>query len=65
MNRRNFIRISALGAGGTMLGTIGFGGGKEASLLDRLMGKEPTGEMRYQRTPTYCEICFWKCAGWV
>ena len=17
------------------------------------------------RTPTYCEVCFWKCAGWV
>ena len=18
-----------------------------------------------KRTPTYCEVCFWKCAGWV
>ncbi|MCF7843095.1 MAG: hypothetical protein K9N11_09645, partial [Lentisphaeria bacterium] len=21
--------------------------------------------MYSKRTPTYCEVCFWKCAGWV
>ena len=65
MNRRNFIRISTLSAGGAMFGTIGLGGGKEPSLLDRITGKMHTGESRFLRTPTYCEICFWKCAGWV
>ncbi len=65
MNRRNFIRISTLSAGGAMLGTIGLGGGKEPSLIDRLTGNVHPDESRYLRTPTYCEICFWKCAGWV
>jgi thiosulfate reductase/polysulfide reductase chain A len=64
MNRRDFIRISTLGAGGVMLGSIGLGG-KEPSLLDRLTGKSHLEEYRYSRTPTYCEICFWKCAGWI
>ena len=22
-------------------------------------------EVDLKRTPTYCEVCFWKCAGWV
>ena len=56
MNRRNFIRISTLSAGGAMLGTIGLGGGKEPSMLDRLTGKVHSDESRYLRTPTYCEI---------
>jgi len=65
MNRRNFIRISSLSAGGAMLGSFGFGGRKEPSLMDRLTGKTPADGSTYSRTPTYCEICFWKCAGWV
>jgi len=64
MKRRDFIRISTLGAGGVMLCSIGLGG-KEPSLLDRLTGKSHLEEYRYSRTPTYCEICFWKCAGWI
>jgi len=28
------------------------------------VAKAATGNL-FQRTPTYCEICFWKCAGWV
>ena len=65
MNRRNFIRISTLGAGGAMFGSIGFGSGREPSLIDRLTGNVHPEESKYIRTPTYCEICFWKCAGWV
>jgi thiosulfate reductase/polysulfide reductase chain A len=64
MKRRDFIRISTLGAGGVMLGSIGLGG-KKPSLLDRLTGKSHLEEYRYSRTPTYCEVCFWKCAGWI
>lgn len=56
--RRTFIKILALGAGGLSLGSAG------CSLLDgknagRLANRE------FSRTPTYCEVCFWKCAGWV
>ncbi len=65
MNRRNFIRISTLGAGGAMFGSIGFGNDREPSLIDRLTGNTHPVESGYTRTPTYCEICFWKCAGWV
>ena len=59
--RRQFIRISAVGAGAVLAGAAGF----------RLMAPEPgkalsgsAGEM-LRRIPTYCEVCFWKCAGWV
>jgi len=63
MNRRNFIRISSLGAGGALLGS--FGAARGTSLLDKLTGKGEEGNSRLRPTPTYCEICFWKCAGWV
>ncbi|MFA5815407.1 MAG: molybdopterin-dependent oxidoreductase [Bacteroidales bacterium] len=58
--RRNFIRISALGAGGTVV----------AWPLVKNFAKELVDTERFifegmRRTPTYCEICFWKCAGWV
>lgn len=65
MNRRNFIRISTLGAGSAMLGGLVFGGSREAGFLERLTGSEPSADLRHPRTPTYCEVCFWKCAGWV
>jgi thiosulfate reductase / polysulfide reductase chain A len=64
MKRRDFIRISTLGAGGVVLGSVGLSG-KEPSMLNRLLGNKPADDLRYPRTPTYCEICFWKCAGWV
>ena len=58
INRRDFIKVSSLGLGGAAVG---------ASLFEpfNLFGKgrgfsAPTIE----RVPTYCEICFWKCAGW-
>jgi len=58
--RRDFIRISALGAGGITVGLPVF-----RSFADNLAGP---GRLVFEdmlRTPTYCEICFWKCAGWV
>lgn len=59
--RRDFIRISLIGAG-----VVAAGGGTY-SLLKGISGKpEPPGKVSdLLRTPTYCEICFWKCAGWV
>jgi thiosulfate reductase/polysulfide reductase chain A len=60
--RRDFIKISTLGAGaaaitaGTtkfMFGSTLFGGPDQDSY-----------DKKYKRIPTYCEVCFWKCAGW-
>jgi thiosulfate reductase/polysulfide reductase chain A len=59
--RRQFIRISAMGAGAVMAAAAGF----------RLLASELTDGQKASmaaltgRTPTYCEVCFWKCAGWV
>ncbi|NOZ62876.1 MAG: molybdopterin-dependent oxidoreductase [Calditrichaeota bacterium] len=58
LNRREFIKISSLGLGGATLG---------ASLFDPfdLMGKaKGFAGPNIEKFPTYCEICFWKCAGW-
>jgi thiosulfate reductase/polysulfide reductase chain A len=60
-SRRNFIKISAFGAGALVVGT-----GK----INALKGLSSPEEVKklvvdLKRTPTYCEVCFWKCAGWV
>jgi thiosulfate reductase / polysulfide reductase chain A len=57
--RRQFIKISLLGTGGLALVPSACkqfipSEAKKAALGNALL-----------RTPTYCEICFWKCAGWV
>ncbi|NBC17500.1 MAG: molybdopterin-dependent oxidoreductase [Bacteroidetes bacterium] len=60
-NRRDFIKIgAAAGIGTAMVGPS-------------LFRRHPTARTTYPRqqgdlietSPTYCEICFWKCAGWV
>jgi thiosulfate reductase / polysulfide reductase chain A len=60
-NRREFIRISLYGAGAL---AVGAGGYKVASAL---ISPEKVTKLKVdlKRTPTYCEVCFWKCAGWV
>lgn len=58
--RRDFIRISTLGVGGVMAAGSFFNFTDGAIINDRISGKG-----KIKRTPTYCEICFWKCAGWV
>jgi thiosulfate reductase/polysulfide reductase chain A len=60
-NRRDFIRITAFGAGAMTLG----GGFLQA--VKAFSSPETAGRILadLDRTPTYCEICFWKCAGWV
>ncbi|MGE5318154.1 MAG: molybdopterin-dependent oxidoreductase, partial [Chloroflexota bacterium] len=60
--RREFIKISAVGIGAAAIATQGskFGLG-----LPLFAGEEPgknSGEIR--QIPTYCEVCFWKCAAW-
>ena len=60
-SRRDFIRISAMGAGALAVGVGAFKVIKAISSPEEL--KKLVVDLR--RTPTYCEICFWKCAGWV
>jgi thiosulfate reductase / polysulfide reductase chain A len=59
--RRDFIRISAMGAGALAMGVGAFKAVKALSSPEEV--KKLVVDLR--RTPTYCEICFWKCAGWV
>jgi len=62
--RRDFIKISSVGTGGLALGLSSLKlvrGNQEQNFPDR----KKTGDTNFQnRYPTYCEICFWKCAGW-
>ncbi|NOU58980.1 molybdopterin-containing oxidoreductase family protein [Marinifilum caeruleilacunae] len=62
-SRREFIKISSLSAAGLI-----FGGGILDSLANNLLENNKSffkGPYDFTRTPTYCEVCFWKCAGWV
>jgi thiosulfate reductase/polysulfide reductase chain A len=63
-NRRDFIKISALSAGTLALGAgmskFSFGSG----FLDELLAMGGAGKEKLNRYPTYCEVCFWKCAAW-
>ncbi|MCB0476100.1 MAG: twin-arginine translocation signal domain-containing protein, partial [Flavobacteriaceae bacterium] len=62
-SRRSFIKISALGAGGMALTS------STLSPLSINFSEEDRKKLEKQlknlkRTPTYCEVCFWKCSGW-
>jgi len=62
-SRRQFIKISSLSAAGLI-----FGGGLLDSLASTILKENQSyfkGPFDFTRTPTYCEVCFWKCAGWV
>lgn len=60
-NRRDFIKISALGLGGLALS-----GGAYKALAGSLFTPDSLDALKnLNRIPTYCEVCFWKCAGWV
>ncbi len=54
--RREFIKISSLGAGSLALATpsLSWLGGNE----------EPMDDTQAKRYANYCEVCFWNCAGW-
>ncbi|PXY01319.1 nitrate reductase [Marinifilum breve] len=62
-SRREFLKISSLSAAGLI-----FGGGILDSIANNLVDNNKSffkGPYDFPRTPTYCEVCFWKCAGWV
>lgn len=61
VNRRQFIKISSLSLTGAAIAGGAFklfSDSLKASPIDPL-------SLDFTRTPTYCEVCFWKCAGWV
>ena len=61
-SRRQFIKLTALGTGGVVLAASSYGlAGSVASFLDPV--NDYTG-LNLKRFATYCEVCFWKCAGW-
>ncbi len=57
--RRQFIKISSLGAAGVAFTS------QSVNLMYNQTSTEKTDDLKLNRTPTYCEVCFWKCAGWV
>jgi thiosulfate reductase/polysulfide reductase chain A len=60
-SRREFIKISALG-----LGAVALTGSTTQWALGSILEDAPISSLDdVFLTPTYCEICFWKCAGWV
>lgn len=60
-SRRSFIKISALSAGGMVIGTSVMGNLQPENLNKLPIKKNPKIT---HRVPTYCEVCFWKCAAW-
>jgi thiosulfate reductase/polysulfide reductase chain A len=61
-SRRQFIKLSALGTGGAVLAASSYGmASSMASFFDPI--DDYTG-LNLRRFATYCEVCFWKCAGW-
>ena len=65
-SRRNFIKVSALGVGGAMaLGSSWSMVNAAAFESDQAEEVLSSKGKKLKRYPTYCEVCFWKCAGWV
>ena len=61
-SRRKFIKISALGLGGVAASASAINMFGSSSYLNALVLDNVAKKLK--RTPTYCEVCFWKCAAW-
>jgi thiosulfate reductase/polysulfide reductase chain A len=61
--RRQFIKISAAGAGAAAIGLHALDV-KGLSILGKDSGYGPASDEELTPYPTYCEVCFWKCAAW-
>ncbi len=59
--RRDFIKISSMGAGGLAVATTPL-----LAWVPKFLKIDDVipDDSKAKRYPTYCEICFWKCAGW-
>jgi thiosulfate reductase/polysulfide reductase chain A len=62
--RRQFIKISALGLGGATVAASSYGLGDSFLSVFDPVDKSHLVNANFKRYPTYCEVCFWKCAGW-
>jgi len=62
-SRRDFIKISAAGTGVAALGLTSLNW-KGATTLLGANENDPVSDEELKLYPTYCEVCFWKCAGW-
>ncbi len=60
VSRRQFLRIGALGAGTLAVAPTLFRHRPSAASTFPVQNGDTV-----TLTPTYCEICFWQCAGWV
>ena len=60
--RRDFIKISAAGAGAAVIGASALKGIGTLSAANS--DQTPVSDEEMTPYPTYCEVCFWKCAGW-
>ncbi|MEI6060839.1 MAG: nitrate reductase, partial [Bacteroidota bacterium] len=59
--RRDFIKISAIGLGATAITA----GSARMVLGSPLFSHDSGSEAeKFRLVPTYCEVCFWKCAAW-
>ncbi|NNK82024.1 MAG: molybdopterin-dependent oxidoreductase [Flavobacteriaceae bacterium] len=61
-SRRQFIKISALGLGGFAASASALNMFGSSSYLDELVLENVAKKLNLY--PTYCEVCFWKCAAW-
>ncbi len=62
-SRRDFIKISAAGTGAAALGLSSLNWKGAANVLGAT-DTDPVSDEELKLFPTYCEVCFWKCAGW-
>ncbi len=60
-SRRTFIKISALSASGLMLYNYGIKANATSLTANNKLADSAKALNRF---PTYCEVCFWKCAAW-
>jgi thiosulfate reductase / polysulfide reductase chain A len=59
VSRRRFLKIGAMGAGTLAIAPAAFRRDPSATSVFPV---QPDDVIR--KIPTFCEICFWKCAGW-
>nr|WP_321358488.1 molybdopterin-dependent oxidoreductase [uncultured Draconibacterium sp.] len=60
--RRDFIKISTAGAGAAAISFKAFGSKGFGLFESKTEG--PVSDEDLTPYPTYCEVCFWKCAAW-